>query len=185
MTPPAAPPGPVPRVRRAAVAAGYALYVLVVAVAVTAAIGAAARAGVLIGAALPLGILLVAALAWLPDRAEHLGWVGLSVWLLATVYLGTGPQEWGALVVVLLLAAAGTVVSPWFLVTLWLVHPLWDLLPRDLPPARHDLPHACLVYDLVVAAYLVVQVRRGRFRPVRRHRRGVPVAAPGPASLTG
>jgi hypothetical protein len=147
--------------RRTLAGTAQALYVLLVAVATVAFIGWATDHDVLLAVALPLGLALVGALAWLPARPQHLAWAGLSVWLLATVYLGHGAKEYGALAAVLLLAVAGTFVSPWFLVALWALHPLWDLVPRDLPAHQHDLPHACLVYDLVVAAYLAWRVRRG------------------------
>jgi hypothetical protein len=65
---------------------------------------------------------------------------------------------------VLAAAIAGAFWSPWFLVAIWFVHPLWDLIPRDLPDHQHDLPLACLIYDLVVALYLLWRTRRGFFK---------------------
>jgi hypothetical protein len=73
-------------------------------------------------------------------------------------------MEYGALLIVILAAIAGVVWSPWFLVAIWVLHPIWDLLPRDLPEQQHDLPIACLMYDLVVAAYLAWRVRSGFFK---------------------
>ena len=143
---------------------GRALYVALVALVVSTAIGYAASAGLLVPVAVPLGVVLVGAMAWLPHRVEHVGWAVLTIWLRASVYLGTGDAiEYAALAAVVLLSGAGVFASPWFLVAVWFLHPLWDLLPRDLPARMHDLPHACLLYDLVVAVYLLWRTRRGDF----------------------
>jgi hypothetical protein len=37
-----------------------------------------------------------------------------------------------------------------------------DLIPRTLPAQMHDLPVACIIYDLIVACYLAWAVSRGR-----------------------
>jgi hypothetical protein len=68
------------------------------------------------------------------------------------------------LFLVLAAAIAGAFWSPWFLIAIWFVHPLWDLIPRDLPDHQHDLPLACLIYDLVVALYLLWRTRSGFFK---------------------
>ena len=149
--------------RRAWVLLGQSLYVTLVAIVTSTFVGLATQGGWLLWAAVPLGVVLVAAMAWLPPRAQVVGWAAVTGWLLASVYLGHGSIEYVALVVVLALSAAGVFISPWFLVAVWTVHPLWDLIPRDLPAAMHDLPHACLIYDLIVAAYLFRRTRRGFF----------------------
>ena len=52
---------------------GRALYVALVALVVSTAIGYAASAGLLVPVAVPLGVVLVGAMAWLPHRVEHVG----------------------------------------------------------------------------------------------------------------
>ena len=126
-------------------------------------IGFATAAEILLLAAAPLGILLVALLAWLPARAQLLTWAAVTAWLLSSVYLGTSEIEYLMLVAVFLAAIAGVFWSPWFIAAIWFIHPLWDLIPRELPDHQHDLPLACLIYDLVVALYLVWRIRRGFF----------------------
>jgi hypothetical protein len=127
-------------------------------------IGLATSADALLIAAIPLGILLVISYAWLNPKAQLISWSVATGWLLSSVYLGTSNLEYGALLVVVLAAIAGVVWSPWFLAGIWFVHPIWDLIPRDLPEHQHDLPLACLMYDLVVAIYLAWRIRSGFFR---------------------
>lgn len=158
------------RVPGTGAALGTAVYVLIVVVVMSAAVGAAARAGVLVPVALPLGLALVAVLAWLPPRTQVAGWSTVTALLLAPTYLGSGGREYLALGVLVILAVLGWWRSGWYLVAAWALHPLWDLLPRDLPAVRHDLPRACLVYDLVVAAYLAWALARGRLSQGRTTR---------------
>jgi hypothetical protein len=139
------------------------LYVGVVSLGVSYLIGFATSANALIIAALPLGLILVLALAWLKPRAQLVGWAVASAWLLSSVYLGVSEVEYVVLVGVFLLSLAGVLWSPWFLVALWFLHPLWDFVPRELPDAQHDLPLACFIYDLVVAIYLLWRTKRGFF----------------------
>ncbi len=127
-------------------------------------IGLATSADALLIAAVPLGILLVISLAWLNPKAQLIAWSVATGWLLSSVYLGTSDLEYGALLIVILAAIAGVVWSPWFLAGIWLLHPIWDLIPRDLPEHQHDLPLACLMYDLVVAIYLAWRIRSGFFK---------------------
>lgn len=130
--------------------------IAVTGIAMTYGVGLATKAHLLVPLAAPLGIGLVLAMCWLPRRTQLIGWSVLTVWLLSTVYLGSGALEPVALVVVVVLSLAAVLRSPWFLVAVWALHPVWDLaVPRVLPEARHDLPLGCLIYDLVVAAYLV------------------------------
>jgi hypothetical protein len=142
------------------------VYVAAVAIGMSFAIGAVTQAGILLWASVPAGLVLVAAMMWLPSKPQLLGWAGVSIWLLATTYLGTSDIEYIALFVVVLLTAAGLFWSPWFLVGVWVFHPLWDLIPRSLPDAIHDLPVACLTYDLIVAAYLAWRTYKGFFSAV-------------------
>ena len=127
-------------------------------------IGLATSADALLVGAIPLGILLVLAYGWMNPKAQLISWSVATGWLLSSVYLGTSNLEYGALLVVILAAIAGVVWSPWFLAGIWLVHPIWDLIPRDLPDHQHDLPLACLMYDLVVALYLAWRIRSGFFK---------------------
>ena len=129
-------------------------------------IGFATKQNMLLVAALPLGIVLVLLLFWLPARAQLLSWAAVTVWLLSTVYAGTSNIEYVILFAVVFAAIAGVFWSPWFLAAIWFIHPLWDLIPRDLPDHLHDLPVACLIYDLVIAIYLAWRIRSGYFKGV-------------------
>ncbi len=126
-------------------------------------IGFATEADLLLVAAAPLGLLVVGLLAWLPPRAQLLSWAAVTAWLLSAVYLGTSDLEYLMLVLVFLAAIAGVFWSPWFLAAIWFIHPLWDLIPRDLPEHQHDLPLACLIYDLIIAVYLAWRIKKGFF----------------------
>ena len=127
-------------------------------------IGLATQLDILLIAAIPFGILLVGLLFWLPPRAQLLSWAAVTAWLLSSVYLGTSDIEYFMLILVFLAAIAGVFWSPWFIAAIWFIHPLWDLIPRDLPEHQHDLPLACLMYDLVVAFYLMWRIRKGFFK---------------------
>jgi len=127
-------------------------------------IGLATQLDILLLAAIPLGILLVGLLFWLPPRAQLLSWAAVTAWLLSSVYLGSSDLEYFMLILVFLAAIAGVFWSPWFLAAIWFIHPLWDLIPRDLAEPQHDLPLACLMYDLVVAIYLIWRTRSGFFK---------------------
>ena len=127
-------------------------------------IGIATQLGILLIAAIPMGLLLVTLLMWLPPRAQLLSWAAVTAWLLSAVYLGTSDIEYIMLIVVFLAAIAGVFWSPWFIAAIWFIHPIWDLIPRELPDHQHDLPLACLMYDLVVAIYLAWRIRKGFFK---------------------
>jgi hypothetical protein len=135
------------------------IYVGAVTVGFSYLIGLATQLGILIPAAFPLGVLLVLLFYWLPARVQLIGWAVATVWLLSSVYLGTSDIEYVALIVVVVAAIAGVFWSPWFLAGIWMIHPLWDLVPRDLPEHQHDLPLACLIYDLVIGIYLIIRIR--------------------------
>ena len=150
--------------RKDLIAVAQTLYVGLIAVGVSYLIGFATKADLLLVGALPMGLLLVAALAWLPARAQLIGWSATTTWLLASVYLGVSDIEWLMLIAVIAASIAGAVWSPWFLGAIWFIHPLWDLIPRDLPASQQDLPLACLIYDLIVALYLMWRTRSGYFK---------------------
>jgi hypothetical protein len=135
------------------------IYVGAVTVGFSYLIGLATELGILIPAAFPMGVLLVLLFYWLPARVQLIGWAVATVWLLSGVYLGTSDLEYVALIVVVVAAIAGVFWSPWFLAGIWMIHPLWDLVPRDLPEHQHDLPLACLIYDLVIGVYLIFRIR--------------------------
>ena len=135
------------------------IYVGAVTVGFSYLIGLATQLGILIPGAFPLGVLLVLLFYWLPARVQLIGWAVATVWLLSGVYLGTSDIEYVALVVVVVASIAGVFWSPWFIAGIWMIHPLWDLVPRDLPEHQHDLPLACLIYDLVIGVYLIFRIR--------------------------
>ena len=135
------------------------IYVGAVTVGFSYLIGLATQLGILIPGAFPLGVLLVLLFYWLPARVQLIGWAVATVWLLSGVYLGTSDIEYVALVVVVVASIAGVFWSPWFIAGIWMIHPLWDLVPRDLPEHQHDLPLACLIYDLVIGLYLIFRIR--------------------------
>jgi hypothetical protein len=139
------------------------VYVGVVTVGFSYLIGLATELGILIPAALPLGVLLVLLFYWLPPRVQLIGWAVATAWLLSSVYLGTSDLEYFMLMVVVIAAIAGVFWSPWFIAGIWMIHPLWDLIPRDLPDHQHDLPIACLIYDLVIGIYLIFRIRKSFF----------------------
>jgi hypothetical protein len=61
--------------------------------------------------------------------------------------------------------------SLWWLVGAWALHPLWDVVLHYLGPGRSFAPEtytiACLSYDLLVAAYIVVAYRFDLVSPRR------------------
>lgn len=74
-----------------------------------------------------------------------------------------------ALALIVLLSILGVLKSPWLLVAVWTLHPVWDLaVHRDLDPLMKDLPVACLIYDLIIAAYLAFRTWRGHLIPIRQ-----------------
>ena len=135
------------------------LYVGTVTVGFSYLIGLATQLGLLLPAAFPLGLLLVGLFFWLPARSQLIAWAVATVWLLSSVYLGASDIEYAVLIVVVIAAIAGVFWSPWFIAGIWVIHPLWDLIPRDLPDIQHDLPLACLIYDLVIGVYLIARIR--------------------------
>jgi hypothetical protein len=138
-------------------------YVALATLSVSYAIGFATQVDLLLWLALPLGVAIVGVFSWLPPKTQLVGWAVATGWLLSSVYLGSSDYELVALVVIMLFAIAGVLWSPWFLAAIWFLHPIWDLIPRDLPDHMHDLPLACLIYDLVIALYLGWRTRSGFF----------------------
>lgn len=136
-----------------------AIYIGVVTIGFSYLIGLATDLDVLIPAAFPLGVLLVVLFFWLSPRVQLIAWAVATAWLLSSVYLGTSDIEYFMLILVVIAAIAGVFWSPWFIAGIWMIHPLWDLIPRELPHHQHDLPWACLIYDLVIGIYLIYRIR--------------------------
>ncbi|MFN7984825.1 MAG: DUF6010 family protein [Vicinamibacterales bacterium] len=135
---------------------GSSVYTLAILLLTSIGVGLAGRRGILIPVAAPFAVVLVLALRVLRPSAERAAWALFTLWLGST-YLQTGSAiERFALVAYGSLALAGVFLSPWWLVAAWVAHPLWDQVPRTLPPVLQDLPTACLFFDWVIAAYLVI-----------------------------
>lgn len=164
--------------------AGIGVYMIVVLMAASMFIGWASEAGLLIALALPFAAVLILALRVFGPRAELAGWMLFTVWLGST-YLTTGTKpEIAVFFVFLGLAVLGGFVSPYFLAAAWLLHPLWDLVPRDLPAILKDLPTACLMFDLLIGLYLLWGARTKRWMPFgRRTAPESPPVAPTQPSL--
>ena len=67
------------------------------------------------------------------------------------------------LVVFTLIAVLGLRVSPWFLVIGWASHVWWDVLlhfVREQPFVPDWYPLACISFDLIVAGYIAVKLRK-------------------------
>jgi len=121
------------------------------------------RTGNLLVGAVPMAFGLIAALYWLDPRWQTGAWAVVGGWLLSLVFVVTGNSaELPVIAIVFVLTALGVFKSPWFLVALWFVHPVWDMVPRTLPPALHALPFACLLYDVIIGCFLVWATRTGR-----------------------
>lgn len=139
------------------------LYVVFLILAAGSAIGAAARAGWLIPAAVPFALVLIGLLRLLPASAELAGWAAFTLWLGSTYVALGSPIEIGVLVLYGVLGGLGALRSPYLLAVAWLIHPLWDFVPRTLPPNYIDLPMACVLFDLPIGLYLWWAARGGRW----------------------
>lgn len=139
------------------------VYVIGLMMAAGMAIGAAARAGWLIPAAVPFALVLIGLLRLLPAPAERAGWAAFTLWLGSTYVALGSPIEIGVLVLYGGLAGLGAFRSPYLLSLAWLIHPLWDFVPRTLPPNYIDLPMACVLFDLPIGVYLLWGARARRW----------------------
>lgn len=127
-------------------------------------VSAAAQAQVLIPAGFPFSLALILVLHLMGRKPGLIGFAVFTMWLGST-YLTTGsPLETMLLLIYIGLAAAGLFVSPYALALAWLFHPVWDFLPRDLPPLMTDLPLACILFDIPIGLYLVWATRTGRLQ---------------------
>ncbi len=131
-------------------------------------VSAATRAGVLIPIAVPFALILIVAARLAGPQPELIAWAVFTAGLLGSTYLQTrSPIEYGMFLIYLVLAGLGVFKSPYFLALAWLFHPVWDFVPRDLPPQLLDLPLACLLYDIPIGLYLLWGARRNRWTPIR------------------
>lgn len=139
------------------------LYCGVVVVGMTIAFDWLTRTGNLYAGAVPMAFGLIATLCWLDPRWQTGAWAVVGGWRLSLVFLMTGNiVELPVIAIVCVLSVLGVFKSPWFLVAVWFGHPVWDMLPRSLPAALHELPSACLLSDVIVGCYLVWAIRTGR-----------------------
>lgn len=119
-------------------------------------VGAATQAGTLIQAAVPFAIALIVIMHFMGPKAELIAWSAFTVGLLGSTYLQTGETvEYAMFFVYILLSVLGLFKSPYFLALAWLFHPVWDFVPRDLPPLQTDLPLACALFDTPIGLYLL------------------------------
>jgi hypothetical protein len=100
-------------------------------------------------------------------KAELVSWAAFTVGLLAGTYLTTGsPLEYLVFMVYIALAALGLFKSSYFLALAWLIHPVWDFVPRTLPANLHDLPLACALFDIPIGLYLLWGSWKKRWQPI-------------------
>lgn len=140
------------------------VFITLLTILVSFAVSAAAQAQVLIPAGFPFSLVLILVLHLMGRKPALIGFAVFTMWLGST-YLTTGsPLESVMLLLYIGLAAAGLFISPYALAVAWLFHPVWDFLPRDLPPLMTDLPLACILFDIPIGLYLVWATRAGRLQ---------------------
>lgn len=128
------------------------------------AIGMAAQSMILIPSAIPFAVVLILLLRFLDEKAELLSWAGFTIWLGST-YLTIGTtSEYILFFVYIGLAALGIFKSPYFLAIAWLLHPLWDFMPRELPQILVDLPIACILFDVPIGLYILWGAKKKRWK---------------------
>lgn len=132
-------------------------------------VGAAAHAGVLLWSALPFAAALITALRLFGPDAEEIAWAAFTGWLGMTYAHTGGAVEVVVFFAYVALAALGIFRSSWFLGGAWAAHIAWDFVPRALPPHWEDLPTACMLFDGLIALYLLWGAQRRRWRPLLQH----------------
>ena len=142
---------------------GVSLAILALLVGSGAGVGAAARSGRLIPVAFPFALALILVLRRFGAPAERWGWAAFTLWLGSTYLATGGSRETVALAAYGLAGVLGAVWSPYILAAAWLLHPVWDFVPRTLPVLLTDLPTACLLFDIPIGAYLAWEGYRGRW----------------------
>lgn len=143
---------------------GATIYVILLLILAGFGVTAAANSATLILAALPFALILILGLRLIGAKGEQLAWALFTVWLGSTYLQTNNPLEYGLLLLYVVLAVLGIFNSSYLLAAAWLFHPVWDFLPRDLPPQLVDLPMACILFDIPIGLYLLWGTRTGRFR---------------------
>jgi hypothetical protein len=128
--------------------------------------------------AAPAAVALILLFRWLGPGAERAGWAAFLV-LVGFTYVWPAESadstwllvERAGLAVCIAVALSGLAFSPWFLSAGFLAHAAWDLVEHDVTGLPAGLPLSCLIFDLIVAAYLATQCRAQRWRPAVQLRR--------------
>jgi hypothetical protein len=142
---------------------GVTLYILLLVFAAGFGIDSASEHKVLIPFALPFAVALILALRVLGAKYELAGLAVFTAWLGLT-YLQTGGRiEIFAFGLYAALALLGAFKSPYVLALAWVLHPVWDFVPRELPDLLKDLPTACILFDIPIGLYIFWFARRGRW----------------------
>jgi hypothetical protein len=116
------------------------------------------------------GAAVLCGIAWLLPAERGLDLLAVGLAVVGAVYLGSALNdgrlrlqllEGGVAVFFLVLALVGLWYAPLVLAAGWLLHAVWDYFhhphPLGAPVAAHWYPLACLSFDVLVAAFLVVQ----------------------------
>jgi hypothetical protein len=144
------------------------IYAIGVIVITTILVTLATNAEKLIPFAFPFAFVVIGLAQLRGARVELIVWGLLTIWLGST-YLQTGEAfEWFAFAAFVALAVLGAWKSPYLLALAWLLHPLWDFVPRELPDNLQDLPVACILFDIPIGIYLFVSTRRARLGRISR-----------------
>ena len=131
------------------------VYILFLIMLTGSAVGAAAKAGYLIPAAVPFALVLILILRFMNPKLQRIAWAAFTVWLGSTYVQLGNLIEYGLFFAYIALALLGIFKSPYFLVAAWLLHPVWDFIPRELPELYVDLPMACILFDIPIGLYLL------------------------------
>ena len=131
-------------------------------------------------AALQILIGAIACVAFIV-AARQLGWkrelrlYAAGLFIAALIYVGfvardATPRwlviELAGLLVFTLLALAGVKISAWILAAGWAAHAFWDLLLHKLQSAAFVpdwYPLTCLSFDLLLAIYIALRIRKSAF----------------------
>ncbi len=142
------------------------LYIVFLIIAAGFGVGAATQAGVVIPAAVPFAFVLILIMYFMGVKPELISWAAFTVGLLGGTYLSTGNlMEYVMFFFYIVLSALGIFKSPYFLALAWLFHPIWDFVPRALPYRLHDLPLACVLFDIPIGLYLLWGSWKKRWLP--------------------
>ena len=131
------------------------VYILFLIMLTGSAVGAAAKAGYLIPAAVPFALVLILILRFMNPKLERIAWPPSRSGLEAPTFNWATRSSMGFFFAYIALALLGVFKSPYFLVAAWLLHPVWDFIPRELPELYIDLPMACILFDIPIGLYLL------------------------------